>query len=347
VETITVTSGALGLFAASILRRCGADKTEARVVADILVWCDLMGRRNYGVQRLPILAKRLSLGLMNSPCEMRVVRKAPSVELIDADRGIGHYVGEFAMRRAIALALDAGVGFVGVRNSNFYGAGAYFVQCAAEQNMVGLALSNSFAKVAAYGGRRPVLGTNPFAFSAPRCNGRSLLLDMATSAGAGSAIRQYIEEGKPLPEGIAVDPEGRPITDPNLVERGTILPFGRARGYGISLLVEILSAVITGAGISKEVGSMYKNFEQSGDNGHMFAAINIETFMPLATYYDRMETLISFLEASGDEVMLPGEGRWRALDRTRREGLRLDVHVSRALEELSRQHDIPPPWQDA
>jgi LDH2 family malate/lactate/ureidoglycolate dehydrogenase len=124
---------------------------------------------------------------------------------MDGDQGLGHFVGYEAMNCAIGKAEKFGIGAVGVHNSNHFGTGAYFVQLAAERNMIGVAFSNSFAKVAAHGGIKPVFGTNPIAFGAPGRDGKHMLLDMSTSAVCGSQVLKYAEAGLPLPEGIAGD----------------------------------------------------------------------------------------------------------------------------------------------
>jgi LDH2 family malate/lactate/ureidoglycolate dehydrogenase len=226
----------------------------------------------------------------------------------------------------VEAAHHTGVAAVAVRNSNFFGAGAFFVKEAADAGMIGLALSNSFPKVAAHGGFLPVLGTNPFAFGAPAADGRHLLFDMATSGLAGSTVRQHIETGKNLPEGLAVDGEGRPVTDPRRVEEGALLPFGGATGFGLSLMVEVLAGVLTGAGVTQGVGSMYKDFARPADNGHLLLAIDIRRFMPMESYFARMSAMVAAVKASnpGGGVLFPGEARWQALEEARKAGVELD-----------------------
>jgi LDH2 family malate/lactate/ureidoglycolate dehydrogenase len=256
-------------------------------------------------------------------------------------------ISALAMERAIALAQGSGIGFVGVRNSNFFGAGAYYVNQAASTGMIGVATSNSVPHVAAFGGRAPVLGTNPFAFGAPRSDGRNVLLDMSTSGSAGSMILKAIERNEPLPEGVAIDGEGRPITDPSKVEQGALLPFGGAKGYGLAVMVEILSGVLTGAGIADGVKSMFKNFQEGGNNGHFFVAVDIGRLMPLSLWYERLDYLINALKASGagdDEVRYPGESRWEAYADNVKNGIGLDAPTLKALTSLGKEYRIDAPW---
>ena len=275
-----------------------------------MVWCESIGRHNFGIERIAIHLKRLQAGVLNGMAVPRMEHLTGSLGRLDGDGGFGYAAAEIAMREAIAMARGSGIGAVGVKNSNFFGAGAYYVNMAAEAGMIGLALSNSFPKVAAHGGVKPVLGTNPFAFGAPRANGGHLLFDMATSALAGSTVREHIAAQKPLPEGLAIDGDGKPITDPAKVNDGALLPFGGAKGFGLSLLVEVLAGVITGAGVGDGVASMYTDFTRNGGNGHFMLALDISRFMPLDDYHARFEGLVAMLKASGGHVLLPGEVRW-------------------------------------
>lgn len=341
-----VDADALKGFAQAIMRACGVDEVQIRSVSGNLIWSDLVGRPNFGVLRLPILMERVKRGLLRCPCHPRFEPLSATMERLDGDAGFGQHVAEVGMRRAIDLARDHGIGVIGVRNSNFFGTGAYFVHIAAESGMIALAMSNSFPKVVAHGGIKPVFGTNPFAFGAPRRAGRSLLVDMATSALAGSTVREHQRAGTPLPEGLAIDGEGKPVTDPDRLADGALLPFGGPKGAALALLVEVLSGIITGAGVSHGVASMYSDFTRSGNNGHFLVALDIARWMPLETFFERLESLVKTLTESGPDgqVRLPGEIRWRNYDDNLANGLRVDGKVREQLDELARPHAIPVPW---
>ena len=293
-----------------ILTRSGASGVQASAAARHMVWCEMVGRHNFGIERIPIHVKRLKAGVLNGKAEAVLDQVSPSLARLDGGGGFGYHAAERAMAQAIVLARQTGLGAVGVSNSNFFGAGAYYVNLAAEAGMIGLALSNSFPKVAAHGGLKPVLGTNPFAFGAPRKNGGHLLFDMATSALAGSTVREHMDKGLALPEGLAIDAAGNPITDPAQVSSGALLPFGGPKGFGLALMVEILAGVITGAGVGDGVASMYNDFSRHGHNGHFLLALDISRFIDIETYHARFDGLVSMLKASGGHVLLPGEVRW-------------------------------------
>jgi ureidoglycolate dehydrogenase (NAD+) len=331
-------------FVKQVLAAVDADNYQTQVFADALIWSDLIGRPTHGVWRLPAYIKRIGLGLIKCPCQPTYRYGELAVDVMDGDQGIGHYVGHEAMMRAIELARKNGLGAIGVHNSNHFGTGAYYVQLAAAQGMIGVAMSNSIAKVAPHGGVKAVFGTNPFAFGAPRRNGKSLMLDMATTAMAGSQVMKYAEQSLSLPEGIAVDNQGKPILDPKAVEEGVLLTFGGAKGYGLSLMVEIFSSVLSGALFSTQVGSMFNNFEQPSGNGHFFIALDISRFMDLDGYYERMENLLEQVKSSGlqvDSVMIPGETRWDQYEANIANGIPLDASTVTALKKLAEQYAIP------
>jgi len=185
MTAIRVPADDLKAFAKAIMLAHGVDVAQAESVSEIMLWSDLIGRSNYGVLRLNIHMKRLKHGVLKCPCTPVFKQASNAIEILDADGGFGHHAGRLAMDRAIELAHDNGIGLVCVRNSNFFGAGAYYVNQAAKKKMIGLAMSNSFPKVTSFGGRKPVLGTNPIAFAAPRRNGFHMMLDMSTAQVAG------------------------------------------------------------------------------------------------------------------------------------------------------------------
>jgi LDH2 family malate/lactate/ureidoglycolate dehydrogenase len=309
-------------FVAELLQRAGASEPQALETARHFVWCESVGRHNFGLERLDIHVKRLAEGGCNKMPVLRFERLGPSLARLDGDGALGFYSAAEAMRAAVIMARDTGIGSVGVRDSNFYGAGAYYVNLAADAGMIGLALSNSFPKVAAHGGLLPVIGTNPFAFGAPRRNGEHLLFDMATSAMAGSTLRAAEANGD---------------TPSDLTAAGALLPFGGAKGFGIGLMVEILAGVLTGAGLGPGVTSMYGATGEPGENGHYIMAIDPARFIGLDTFLDRMDQLAALTAASGGNAMLPGANRHREATVSEAAGLAIPEAVCARSVALARQ----------
>ena len=324
----------------------GLDQAQAQSVAKNMIWSELVGRDNFGLIRIPVHVKRLEHGVLNATCNPSFVKSGSGSGSLDGDNGFGYYVGEVAMNQAVELAENNGIGIVGVNNSNFFGTGAYFVNQAAEKGMISLVMSNSFPKVVAHGGLSAVLGTNPFAFGAPRSNGENLLVDFATSSLAGSTVREYLAKGKDLEEGLAIMPDGHPATDPARIGEAALLPFGGPKGYGLSLMVEILSGVLSGAGFSNSVKSTYSNFKEKSDSGHCMIAIDIEKFMPLPDFFSRFEMFVAMLKASNpnEEVLLPGEIRWRNYQELVESGVKIPDGLKAELSTISAKYDVQTPW---
>jgi len=336
----------LNAYLLTLFDALGLNLAQSQSVAKNMIWSELVGRENFGLIRIPVHVKRLEHGVLNAKCTPSFVKSSPGSGLLDGDNGFGYYVGEVAMNQAIELAKNNGIGIVGVNNSNFFGTGAYFVNQAAEKGMLSLVMSNSFPKVVAHGGLSAVLGTNPFAFGAPRSNGENLLVDFATSSLAGSTVREYLAKGKDLEEGLAIMPNGRPATDPARIGEAALLPFGGPKGYGLSLMVDILSGVLSGAGFSNSVKSTYSNFKEKSDSGHCMIAIDIEKFMPLTEFFSRFEMLVAMLKASNpnEEVLLPGEIRWRNYQELVERGVEIPDGLKAELSTLSAKYNVQTPW---
>ncbi len=339
-------SDALRDVCIALFRAGGVDQKQSCEVANNLIWSELVGRENFGLLRLPIYLERVAMGGLKCPCDPQFSNRSDTISILDADAGFGQYAANLATERAVSLARTSGVGMVGVRNSNFFGTGAYFINKIANAGMVGLVLSNSFPKVTAHGGLSPIFGTNPLAFGAPRRNGEHLLFDMATSALAGSTVRECIENDTPLPDGFAIDQNGAPTTDATKVADGALLPVAGAKGYGLSLFVEILAGVLTGAGVADGVSSMYSDVSAPGQNGHFMVAIDVSRFMTPDEFYTKFEALIVSIKGShpSNDILLPGEIRWRNYHRNLETGIPLGDTTRKVVEILCRQHDVPVPW---
>lgn len=336
----------LTAFCASMLRKGGVDPAQSETVTANLIWCDMVGRRNHGVERLPILLKHVAAKTIHCPCAPKFETLSDTLVRLDADQAFGHHAGRLAIDRACDVASEQGIGVVGVTNSNFFGAGAYYANRAAERGMVSLVFSNSFPKVAAPGGMRAFLGTNPFAFGAPQRDGHALLVDMSTGSVAGSTVREKAAKGEQFPDGVAIDADGQPIHDPNQVLQGTLLPAAGAKGFGIALMVEVLGAVLTGAAISQQVGSMYKQLDRSGNNGHFMMAMDVSRWMPMDEFYARMDLLTQFASESGLDgtVRLPGDARWAVFEESLRDGIMVEDNTRLRLTELAENLGVEVPW---
>jgi L-2-hydroxycarboxylate dehydrogenase (NAD+) len=310
--------GLLG-FTTGCFERAGMEPEAAAVAARMLVRADLRGVDTHGVNRLPGYVRALAGGRINPRPDIRVVEDGGAALLVDGDGGLGHVVSTRAMELCIARAREQGAAFAGVRRSRHNGAASLYALLAAEADMIGLSLTAGGVRVAPAGGRQAMLGTNPIAFAAPTAEEPPLVIDMATSVVAGGKVEQYLLQEKPLPEGWALDPEGRPTTDADAANRGALLPLGSGlalsshKGYALSLMVETLCNLLTGMATGPErargVGP------PAAGSGHFFAALRIDRFQPVAEFKRRLDENLCLLRASAraegcDRIYTPGEIEW-------------------------------------
>jgi ureidoglycolate dehydrogenase (NAD+) len=315
-------------FVTDVVVSCGGDEEQARAFAEVLVWSDAVGRPDHGLWRLGAYLERLERGLIRCPCRPTVTRSAPGLVDIDGDNGFGQYVGRLAVDLAVEAARDAGIALASVRASNHFGVGAYYVDRIAASGMLGLAVSNSVAKVAPHGGVRPVFGTNPLAIGIPRPSSPPVVVDMATAAVSGASVIRAAERGDTLPPGVLVAPDGSPLTDPARADEGAMLPFGGAKGSGVALFVEVLASVVSGAARSSQVRSMFNDFSGPAEMGHAFVVIDVARLSGSDAYGRRVEELFDEMgegSAGGQPLRLPGDARWQALATSAAHGVDLDA----------------------
>ena len=338
-----VSLDSLRQFGHSAMAVVGCSPEQTNIFIENLLWADATGRSTHGFWRLPTYVKRLRQGLINTNPEPRLVVTTSSLVSVDGDNGLGQYVGEFASLKAADLATECGVGAVTVKNSNHFGAAGFFAGRLAHKGLIAIVVSNSLPRVAPSGGRRAVFGTNPFAFAAPLRNKAPILIDFAVSAMSGAEVLKRAADGRQLPEGIAIDDKGEPLLDPRELSTGALLPFGEHKGYGIALLIEILAGVLSGAGISHGVGSMFSDFTRASNTGHFVLAIDPEKLWPkIDEYYDRSDLLLRLISESGEKdcVRIPGEQSWARLQHAKNSGIELSADVSTALDVLATELGI-------
>lgn len=321
---IVVSAEALRRQLSSIFSSWGVSREHVEETVQVMVETDLRGIDSHGVGMIPTYDKYRQEGKLNPKPDIRVVREKASVALIDADRSLGHPPSLKAMRLAVEKAKATGIGVVGVRNSNHFGAAGYYSLMAAEQGVIGMAMTAcSSALLVPTFGTEPRLGTNPIAFAAPAGRNKPFALDMATTTVAFGKINIARRAGKPLPEGWALDSDGSPLTDAQrgfelrrLTPLGGTRELGSHKGYGLATMVEILCTTLTGAWFMSrdpETGETgrYNNI------GHFFLAIDPDLVRDEGEFREDMDRLMDMLRATppadeGRPVMVPGDPEYAA-----------------------------------
>ncbi len=342
----TIGHPALRDWAGALLRAAGLAGEASDTVALLLVETSLRGVDSHGVSRLPVYVERLRAGLTNADPKPRVERRDGAVAVVDGDGGPGQVAGLFATRLACEIAREHGVGAVGVRHSTHYGAAAPYVMRPAREGLLAISTTNAEPLTVPFGGIHAALGTNPIAFAAPTSDG-VFVLDMATSQVAANRVFLARDEGEPsIPEGWAVDADGVPTTDPARAE--SVVPLGGYKGYGLALMVEVLSGVLPGAGITHGIGRMYDEWDRPQDVGHFFLVLDPERTVGRARFTQVLDGLLAELRAvppapGHDAVLVAGDPQERAQAERERDGIPLGLRLWDTLEQLSRELEVDVP----
>ncbi|MGI6553463.1 MAG: Ldh family oxidoreductase [Clostridia bacterium] len=335
----TFAADVLQEFCAELLAGTGVPWKEARIVAEVLVDTSLDGIDTHGISRLPIYLTRLQNGRINVKPQIKITQTAPAVAILDGDNGLGQLVAVLAMEKAIELAGRVGVGVVPARHSNHFGAATYYCKLAVRAGMIGMAMTNSPAGIPPWGGKKPYFGTNPISFGFPTAD-TPVIVDMSSSNVARGNIILAAKEGRPIPEGWAIDGDGKPTTDAKKALEGAVLPLGGAKGYALALAVEMFSGIISGSSFGHHVGWIYDDSLKPTDVGHFFLAFNIESFMPRGEYVERVEQMKGEIKsvplAEGfDAILLPGERKKRKAEIRVREGIPVEGNLLKELNEIA------------
>lgn len=336
-----INAGALIDFSTAVYLSAGVPEADARLVADTLVQADLWGHQSHGVLRLGWYLDRIRNGVMKSVTKPEFVVDAGAVAVIDGHDGVGHVLTELARKEAVRRAKLHGVAVVGVRMSNHFGTCMYYTRLGALDGCVMLLTSNGGPAMAPWGGRKKIIGTNPWSVAAPAGKRPPLLVDMAATGVARGKIYLARNRQLPIPLGWAINSDGAPTTDPQEAIDGIILPMAEHKGYAIATMVDMLSGVLTGSGFLSKVHSPYKTAEKS-NCGHLMVAMNIEAFQPLAQFHARMDEFLGEIKsvplAEGhDEVFYPGEIEANNDARNRRDGLRLPQDTVADLQRIAKE----------
>jgi (2R)-3-sulfolactate dehydrogenase (NADP+) len=307
----TITLEALHDLAARALSRAGANPAMAAATARALVYADAQGLASHGVSRVPQYATHLVNGRADGAAQPQVLRAKGGAALIDAHCGLAFPACALAVDEAIARAREFGVAFAGVTNSHHFGAAAYHLEPVGAAGLVGLAMGNSPAAMAAAGGRRPLFGTNPIAAVFPRRAAAPLLIDLSLSEVARGKLMVAAKEGKAIPLGWALDGNGQPTTDPQAGLEGSMLPLGGTKGAMLALVVELIVTALTGAAMGFEASSFFVDEGNRPRIGQAFLVIDPDALAGRDTYLARIEALIAEM-AKDPGVRLPGDRR-RAL----------------------------------
>ncbi len=336
----------------AILAAWGMPAQFAVRTAEVMAWADLHGIDSHGISMLPAYYERHRTGRVNMRARPRILRETPVSALVDGDGGLGHEPSRQAMEAAIAKAQAIGMAVVCVRNSSHFGACGFYAKMAADAGLIGMvSTSASIVQVAPTGGAEARLGTDPWAFAAPGREGEPFVLDMATTTVAAGRIRNKPNEGLPTPPGWLLTQDGLPSTDPLEVQKGGFLTSlgGSAegssyKGYGLAVMVNILSSCLSGATLVTD--PMHSKKPAGMDVGHFFLALNPALFREDGAFEADVATLCDALRATRpvdplQPVMVAGDPERRNAARRMQEGIPVGRNLLAKIEQIAAESNVP------
>lgn len=339
----------------AVLCAAGVRQSHAEAVARVLLAADVRGVDSHGIARLPAYVRLVQDGLIARDVDPVVVRDGGAAVVVDAGNIIGPAGAEYAMKVALDRARSHGVGWVAVTHSNHFGIAGYYAQMAIDEGMIGLCGTSAPALVAPTRSTKAFLGTNPIAFGAPTGSEPALLLDMATSAAAGGKFEIAIRQGESIPLGWGLDPDGRPTDDPGrvfgaggaLAPLGSFEELGSYKGYGLALMVEVLSAMLTLSPYGPGIGRLTSGpADRPAGTSHFLVALDPSRFAPVDDFTAAMDRICEDLrslptdEATGP-VLIPGEREWQTARERSRDGVPLEPPVVASLQTLADHVGVP------
>jgi (2R)-3-sulfolactate dehydrogenase (NADP+) len=322
-------------LARSALEKAGAHAAMAEAAARHLVRAEEHGLPTHGMSRVPFYCGFLRNGRADGAARPKMTADRAAVCLIDNCDGLPYESAAWAIEEAIQRARRNGIAFAGITNSAHVGVLGIHLLPVAAAGMVGVAFTNSPAAIPAWGGKRALFGTDPVAFAFPRKGADPLVIDLALTTVVRGKIMMAMQKGEKIPEGWALDRNGKPTTDPReAIEQGSLFPIGGAKGAMLALSFELVCAALTGAAIGSEADSFFSERGNKPRIGHAFMAIDPGALAGREKYFERVETVVTtMLEDEG--VRLPGARRFAAEKKIRAEGIEIAEDLMNKIEALA------------
>ncbi len=326
-------------IAVHILKGLHAADGEAAVVADALIAAELRGIDTHGVHLLTLLPERVEAGMLDIPTKLTVLKESGATALIDGGNGLGPAAAHRAMGMSIEKAKEFGIGCCLVRNTNNIGMLTVYTLMAAQAKTVGIVLANSAASMSPWGGAEAFFGTNPFSISIPGKEGAPpVVLDMSSTVVARGKIRRADRLKERIPEGWAFDETGTPTTDPAAALKGTLMPIGGPKGYGLALMIDVLAGMLSGSLYGPEIRTFHELKGATGV-GVFTLAIEIERFMPIGQFTGLFENYLASIKASRKakgvaRIYLPGEIEYEKEQKNLTEGIEVSPATAGKLNAL-------------
>lgn len=306
----------------SVLTKNGIKSQDADTIADCMISADAHGVHTHGVNMLPAYIDKLKSGCFNADMQPEIIKQTVAFSTVNANNAIGMVSAKWCMEHAVKMCEAGGVYYVFSKNSNTFGPAFYYTKLAADKGKIGICFSNTPAAMALWGGKKKMLGTNPFSVSVPGDRKGPILLDMATSAVAKSKINEIRKAGGEIPEGWALDEFGKPTTNPEEAIKGLMLPMAQHKGSGIAMIIDILSGLLSGAGFLNRVNKFYSENNECMNVGQCFIAID-PAMIYSDDFYGAIDNYIDEIHQSDEGVLFPGERELQKANESTEDGIEL------------------------
>lgn len=320
-------------LACTALERAGANHRMAEAAARHLVRAEAQGLPTHGLSRVPFYCGMLRGGRADGAAQPVMVAERAGACLIDNRDGLPYVSAQWAVEEAIQRARRNAIAFAGIRNSGHVGVLGIHVEAIAQAGMVGFGFTNSPAAMPPWGGKKPLFGTNPMAAAFPRPGKAPIIVDLALTTVVRGRIMMAMKRGERIPEGWALDRNGKPTTDPKeAIEHGSLFPIGGAKGAMLALVFELICAALTGAAIGPEADSFFSEEGNRPRIGQAFMAIDPGALAGMKMYWERTEAVVCAM-LSDPEVRLPGARRFAA-EESARKGIEVPDDLLAQIEKL-------------
>ena len=317
-----------------IFTNYGLSKSHAKISTDALINAELVGAYGHGLSRLKMYCDRIKKKVINPKPKIKIKKISKSISLIDANDSIGFVAADLAIKQSIENAKKTGIGLVAVKNSGHYGLSGYYAEQAVKKNLITMIYTNAPPAVAPHGALKSLFGTNPICFGAPSGYKAPFILDTSISMINRGKIRVAARNNKKIPQGVALDKNGKPTTDAKKALEGVQLPIAGFRGSGLAWMVDILSGVLTGGNHAGKVKDPFDDFTGPQNIGHLFIVFKSNLFVK--NYKTRIKKNIKIIKKlpkikGVKNIVYPGENKLNRFKSNLKKNIKISNNIKKDL----------------
>ena len=312
--------------------------SHASICANALINAELVGAPTHGLSRLKMYCDRINKKVINPKPKIKIKKISQSITHIDADNSIGFVAANIGMKHAINNAKKTGFGLVGIKKSGHYGLSGYYAEQAVKKNLIAFCFTNAPPAIAPHGAKKSLFGTNPICFGTPTSSKVPFILDTSVSVINRGKIRVAARSGKKIPEGVALDKNGKPTTDAKKALAGVQLPIAGFRGSGLAWMVDILSGVLTGGNHGGKVKDPFDDFSGPQNIGHLFIVIKPNLFVN--NYNQRIKENIKRIKKlpkikGVKKILYPGQNKLERYKKNLKKAITIPKNILEDLKKLN------------